>query len=57
VGCFGTEGALRRDTWLLQSVKGHHTRQKQGAPRVKVFRPYEDTLEACTTRGVTVIPL
>jgi hypothetical protein len=26
-------------------------------PRVKAFRPYEDTLEACTTRGVTVVPL
>jgi hypothetical protein len=25
-------------------------------PRVKAFRPYEDTLEACTTRGLTVIP-
>jgi hypothetical protein len=36
-------------------VKGHRTRQRQGARHVKVFRPYEDTLEACTTRGVTVI--
>jgi hypothetical protein len=22
VGCFGTEGAVRRDTWLLQTCKG-----------------------------------
>jgi hypothetical protein len=58
MGCFGAEGAGRRDTWLLQACKGgHRTRQRQGAPRVKVFQPYEDTLEACTTRGVTVIPL
>jgi hypothetical protein len=27
------------------------------ALRVKVARPCEDTLEACTTWGVTVIPL
>jgi hypothetical protein len=57
-GCFGAEDAMRCDTWLLRTCKGgHRTRQTQGAPRVKVFRPHEDTLEACTMRGVIVIPL
>jgi hypothetical protein len=37
-------------------VKGCRTKQGQKAPRVKAFRPYEDTLEACARRGVTVIP-
>jgi hypothetical protein len=54
----GAEGAERCDTWLRRTCKGgRRTRLRQGAPRVKVFRPYEDTLEACTTRGVTVMPL
>jgi hypothetical protein len=57
-GCLGTEGAALLDTWLPPTSKGgHHMWRRQGVPRVKVFRPYEDTLEAFTTRGVTVIPL
>jgi hypothetical protein len=32
-------------------------KQREEAPCVKVARPCEDTLEACTMRGVTVIPL
>jgi hypothetical protein len=57
VGCFGAEGAVRRSTWLLQTCKGGTVRGRDKGPRVKVYRPYEDTLEACTTRGVTVMPL
>jgi hypothetical protein len=31
VGCFGAEGAVRRDTWPLQMCKGgHRTRRRQG---------------------------
>jgi hypothetical protein len=37
-------------------VKGRRTKQRQGAQRVKVVWLCEDTLEACTTRGVTVMP-
>jgi hypothetical protein len=37
-------------------VKGHRTKQRQDVPRVEVAGPCEDTLEACTTRGVTVMP-
>jgi hypothetical protein len=69
--CPGKPDASKAGSWVVSApkvrravirgcykrVKGHRTRQKQGAPRVKVFRPYEDTLEAGTTRGVTVIPL
>jgi hypothetical protein len=56
LGCFGTEGAVLLDMWLPPTCK-EGTARRQGVPRVKVVRPYEDTLEACTTRGVTVIPL
>jgi hypothetical protein len=49
------EGAMTRG--CNRRVKGHRTKQRQDAPRVKVAWPYEDTLEACTTRVVTVMPL
>jgi hypothetical protein len=52
---------LRREGSIIRGcserVKERRTKQRQEAPRVKVARPCEDTLEACTTRGVTVIPL
>jgi hypothetical protein len=65
------EGAKRRDAsggpWLRRDgamtrghskrVKGRRTKQIQGAQRVKGVWPCEDTLEACTTRGLTVMPL
>jgi hypothetical protein len=55
---FGTEGATILDTWPLPTCKvGLRSGRKQGRPRVKAFRPYEDTLEACTTWGLTIIPL
>jgi hypothetical protein len=58
LGCFGAEGAVRCNTWLLRTCKeGTIQGRDKGVPRVKVFRPYEDMLEACTTRGVTIIPL
>jgi hypothetical protein len=67
MGRLGAEGATRvvalalpkgcHDTWLQWMCKGHRTKLRQEAPRVKVAWPYEDTLEACTTRGVTVMPL
>jgi hypothetical protein len=52
---------LRRDGAMTRGhnkrVKGRCTKQRQGAQRVKAVWPCEYTLEACTTRGVTVMPL
>jgi hypothetical protein len=52
---------LRRDGAMTRGynrhVKGCLTKQRQDAQCVKVAWPCEDTLEACTTRGVTVMPL
>jgi hypothetical protein len=52
---------LRRDGAMTRGhsrrIKGRRTKQRQGAQRVKAVWPCEDTLEACTTRGVTVMPL
>jgi hypothetical protein len=52
---------LRRDGAMTRGcsrhVKGRRTLQRQDAQRVKVAWPCEDTLEACTTWGVTFMPL
>jgi hypothetical protein len=34
MGCFGTEGAVRRDTWLLQTCKGGTVRGRDKGRRV-----------------------
>jgi hypothetical protein len=58
LGCFGTEGAALLDTWPPRTCKEVTVRGGDKGCRVyRCFRPYEDALEACTTRGVTVIPL
>jgi hypothetical protein len=51
----GGGDAATRD--CVGRVKGRRTKQRQGVPRGKVDLSYEDTLEACKRRGVTVIPL
>jgi hypothetical protein len=52
---------LRREGSVIRGrsrhVKEHRTKQRQEAPRVKGAWPCEDMLAACTTQGVTVIPL
>jgi hypothetical protein len=52
---------LRREGSVIRGrsrrVKERRTKQRQEVPRVKVAWPCEDTLAACTTRGVTVMPL
>jgi hypothetical protein len=50
VRCSWTRSCRRR-------VKRAPYEAETRVPCVKAFRPYEDMLEACTTRGVTVIPL
>jgi hypothetical protein len=40
VGCFGAEGAVRRDTWLLQTCKG---------------APYEAETRGGTCKGVSAM--
>jgi hypothetical protein len=40
VGCFGAEGALRRDTWLLQTCKG---------------APYEAETRGAACKGVSAV--
>jgi hypothetical protein len=39
-GCFGAEGAVRRDTWLLQTCKG---------------APYKAETRGATCKGVSVV--
>jgi hypothetical protein len=39
VGCFGAEGAVRRDTWLLQMCKGAPYEAETRGAALKVFRP------------------
>jgi hypothetical protein len=34
VGCFGTEGAMHRNTWLLQTCKGGTVRGRDKGRRV-----------------------
>jgi hypothetical protein len=49
------EGDMTRG--YSRRVKGHRTKQREDASCVKVAWLCEDTLEACTTRGVTAMPL
>jgi hypothetical protein len=51
----GKGGAATRG--CVGCVKRSRTKQRHDAPRGKVAWPYEDTLEACKKRRVTVIPL
>jgi hypothetical protein len=64
----GAEGAARAAALALSRggtathgcvghVKRRRMKQRQEAPHGKVAWPYEDTLEACKRRGVTVIAL
>jgi hypothetical protein len=57
VGCSAPKVRCAATRGCCERVKEAPYEAEARAPRVKVFRPYEDTLEACTTRGVTIIPL
>jgi hypothetical protein len=66
VGRFGAEGTARtvalalseghRYTSAHRTCKGRRTKERQKVSRVKEGRPCEDTLDARTKRGVTVMP-